>query len=80
MLALLHAEIIKTILENLPFPEGVEKNFEKVFLSSGEGLRNRDKPLRDQEHRWILITTYRCDSVQEKVFASENKRTALERL
>ena len=73
----LHAEIIKMMLDGLPLPEGAGKNFEKALPSISEGLKNKDKSLTDKEHKWILITTYRYDSVENKVFASGFKENGI---
>ena len=59
------------ILDGLPLPEGAGKNLAKVLASICEGLKDKDKSLTDEECKWILKTTYRCDSVEKTMFASD---------
>lgn len=70
----LQAELIKMILDGLPLLEGTAQNFERDLPSISKGLKNNDKSVTDEEHKYILMITYRYDSAEEKVFAGEFNR------
>jgi len=65
----LHAEILKTVLSGLLLPPNVYDNFEKIVTSIGDSLKNT-KEHSAKQNKWILLTTYRYDSVQKKIFAA----------
>ncbi|KAK6194181.1 hypothetical protein LQW54_011684 [Pestalotiopsis sp. IQ-011] len=65
----LHDQILKTILSGLDIPEKSLPEFEKVLQSIAEGVKKSTSHSAEQT-RWILITVYRYDSVQKKVFST----------
>lgn len=64
----LHGEILNTVLSGLMLSPSVYANFEKVLKSIGDSL-TMTKDHSAAQNKWILITTYRYDSVQQRIFA-----------
>ena len=66
----LHIQIIRTVLSGLGLSPESQSKFEQVLQSISNGLKETQKH-EDDEQKWVSITTYRYDPVQNKVFAGE---------
>ncbi|KAK5625617.1 hypothetical protein RRF57_001333 [Xylaria bambusicola] len=66
----LHERILETILLGLDIPDKCLPQFEKIIQSISEGIKGT-KSYSTQHSKWVLLTLYRYDSVQKKIFTSK---------
>jgi hypothetical protein len=66
----LHEQILKTILAGLGIPEESLPQFENIFQSIADGIRDSKQHSTDQI-KWVLLTLYRYDPVQKSIATSE---------
>ncbi|KAJ3573896.1 hypothetical protein NPX13_g4542 [Xylaria arbuscula] len=65
----LHDQILKTILSGLGIPDKSLPQFENILQSISEGIKGTKSHSAEQT-KWILLTLYRYDAVQNKIFAT----------
>ncbi|KAI1361868.1 hypothetical protein F5Y08DRAFT_342250 [Xylaria arbuscula] len=65
----LHDQILKTILSGLDIPDKSLPQFENILQSISEGIKGTKSHSAEQT-KWILLTLYRYDAVQNKIFAT----------